>query len=146
MSYVKRIWNTAQHTQATQLTQAEIYALAKDQTTKCLREETRIRRDKNSPISDIKKKIDDPAFFIAAEADNAPLLAKKKTLVDQLEALNKAQKRSEYTAFKSQQYQEKCTKEFFSSFKGGFANSDVSCLFITPDWNNPASRDGTYTQ
>jgi hypothetical protein len=42
--------------------------------------------------------------------------------------------------------QEKGTKEFFSSFKGGFAKSDLSSLYITPDWNNPASIDGTYTQ
>jgi hypothetical protein len=97
-------------------------------------------------MAEIKNKIDELAFFIASESDNVPLLAKKKALTDQVEALNKAQKRSEYTASKSQQYHEKGTKEFFSSFKGGFANSDVSSLYVTPDWNNPASRDGSFTQ
>jgi hypothetical protein len=133
MSYVKRIWNTARHAPPPNLTQAEIYAQAKTQTTKYLREETRIRRNRVSPIAEIKKKIDELACFIASESDNARLLAKKKALTDQLEALNKAQKRSEYTAFRSQQYQEKGTKEFVSSFKGGFANSDVSSLYDTPD-------------
>jgi predicted HTH transcriptional regulator len=57
MSYVKRIWNTAQHYPAPNLTQAEMYAQAKKQTTKYLREETRI------PIAEIKKKIDELVFF-----------------------------------------------------------------------------------
>jgi hypothetical protein len=93
---------------------------------------------------DIKNKIDDLGFFLASEGPNASLLSPKKLLTDPLEKLEKERKRSEFTAYKSLQYQEKGTKEFLSGFKGGFANSDVSSLYITPDWDDPASRDGTH--
>jgi hypothetical protein len=86
--------HTAQHAPPPNIIQAIIYAQAKTQTTKYLREETRIRirRNRVSPIAEIKNKIDELAFFIASESDNAPPFAKKKALIDQLEALNKAPK------------------------------------------------------
>ena len=38
------------------------------------------------------------------------------------------------------------TNEFFSGFRSGFFNSDISSIHITPNWDSPDARIGTETE
>jgi hypothetical protein len=46
-------------------------------------------------------------------------------------------------AYNASQFEERMTKQFFSQFKEGLANTDISFLHQVPDWDSPEARDGT---
>jgi hypothetical protein len=46
------------------------------------------------------------------------------------------------TTYNASQYEERMTKEFFSQFKSGLSNSDISSLHTTPDCDIPEARTG----
>jgi hypothetical protein len=49
------------------------------------------------------------------------------------------------TAYNTTQYEERMSSQFFKRFKSRLANSDISSLHITPDWDNPDQRNGIAT-
>jgi hypothetical protein len=65
---------------------------------------------------------------MGATGPRPALMAQKETLLKKLETLEGARKRSSQAAFNAFQYEERMTKQFFSQFKGGFFNTDISTL------------------
>jgi len=86
-----------------------------------------------------------PAYYYHAPKPLPQLLAQKKQLLNDLEKLEAARKRSSKTAYNASQYEERVTKQFFSQFKSGLANADISSLYTIPDWDSPDDR-GRVTQ
>jgi hypothetical protein len=67
-------------------------------------------------------------------------MTQKEALLKKLETLEGARKRSSQAAYNASQFEERMTKQFFSQFKGGFSNTDISTLYSTPDWDSPDVR------
>eukprot|EP00962_Isochrysis_galbana_P037692 scaffold13235_cov118-Isochrysis_galbana.AAC.3 len=83
--------------------------------------------------------------MLASRGPLPQLLAQKKQLLNDLEKLEAARKRSSKTAYNASQYEERITKQFFSQFKSGLANADISSLYTITDWDSPDDR-GRVTQ
>jgi hypothetical protein len=69
------------------------------------------------------------------------LLAQKEAFLKRLEQLEGERRQSSKAAYNASQFEERMIKQFFSQFRGGFENTDISSLHSVPDWDHPETRD-----
>jgi hypothetical protein len=78
---------------------------------------------------------------LGARGPHPNLLAQEEVLLKRLEQLEGERRRSFKAACNASQFEERMTKQFFSQFRGGFENTDISSLHSVPDWDHPETRD-----
>eukprot|EP00962_Isochrysis_galbana_P001722 scaffold454_cov124-Isochrysis_galbana.AAC.16 len=71
------------------------------------------------PTTQTRAEIARIGLMLASRGPLPQLLAQKKQLLNDLEKLEAARKRSSKTAYNASQYEERITKQFFSQFKSG---------------------------
>jgi hypothetical protein len=110
-----------------------------------LRQETRSKRESTSTIRALEKELDTHIFLLGDSPTQAALTTRER-LLQKIKEAKTAQKRSAYHAYKSSQYQERMSKEFFQNLKTPSTRNSIVSLYITPDWEAPQNRDGSHTQ
>eukprot|EP00962_Isochrysis_galbana_P012932 scaffold3683_cov118-Isochrysis_galbana.AAC.4 len=141
---VTRLWQSVYKKYPPELhTHAFTYSKAKEETSNLLRQLTRDKKQKLYPTTEIRHEIAQLGLILASRGPQPNLIAKRNQLLQTLEDLERARKRSSTTAYNASQYEERTTKQFFKQFKSGLANADISSIHITPERDNPDSKSGT---
>jgi hypothetical protein len=123
----------------------ESFSQAKAAVAHLLRQETRTKRKSTTELQTLEKELDIHTFLMGGAPTQAALIT-RNTLLKKVKETKKTQKRSTYHAYKSSQYQERMTKEFFQGLKSPSTRNNIISLYITPDWDTPQNRDGSHTQ
>ena len=123
----------------------EAYSHAKQGVAKLLRDLTNKKRKNKYPTTLIKKQIQFIIQPIDALGPSPALLARRDHFHSELHKVENARKMDSKTAYNTTQHEERMSTQFFKRFKSRLANSDISSLHITPDWDNPDQRNGIAT-
>jgi hypothetical protein len=116
---------------------AVAYSNAKEAVSALPRDLTRKKKQILFPTTKVCRELAQLGLILGARGPRPALMAQKEALLKKLETLEGARKRSSQAAYNASQYEECMTKQFFSQFKGGFSNTDISTLHSVLDWDSP---------